>query len=47
MPIHIATGTMKGTRKRGKLLERWRGEVEEDLNIMGMKNRYAIFHEVR
>jgi hypothetical protein len=43
MPIYIATAAMKGTWKRGKLLKRWRVEVEEDLNIMGIKNRHEIF----
>jgi hypothetical protein len=37
MPIQIATATTKGTRKRGKPRKRWRYEVEEDLNIMGVK----------
>jgi hypothetical protein len=43
MPIYIATATMKGTQKSGKLHERWRDEVEEDLNVMGIRNRHAIF----
>jgi hypothetical protein len=36
LPKQIATAKMEGTRKRrpGK---RWRDEVEEDLNIMGIK----------
>jgi hypothetical protein len=29
--------TMKGTRKRGKPRKGWRDEVEEDLNVMGIK----------
>jgi len=37
MPIQIATATMKETRKRGKPRKRWRFEVEEDLNIKGIK----------
>jgi hypothetical protein len=33
MPKHIATATMKGTRKRGRPCKRWRNEVVEDLSI--------------
>jgi len=34
MPKQIATVTMVGTRKRGRLYKRWRDKVEEDLNII-------------
>jgi len=34
MPKQIATGTIKGTRKRKRPRKRWRDEVEEGLNIM-------------
>lgn len=34
MSKEIATVTMEGTRKRGRSRKRWRGEVEEDLNII-------------
>jgi hypothetical protein len=33
---------MEGTRKRGRSCKRWRDDVEEDLNIMGLKNRQAM-----
>jgi hypothetical protein len=38
MPKQIATATIEGTRKRGRPRKRWKDEVEEDLNIMGIKN---------
>ena len=37
MPKQIATTKMEGRRKRGGPLKRWEDEVEEDLNIMGIK----------
>jgi hypothetical protein len=33
---------MEGTRKRGRPRKGWRGEVEKELNIMGIKNGQAI-----
>jgi hypothetical protein len=33
----IATLTVEGTRRRERPRKRWRGEVEEDLTIMGIK----------
>jgi hypothetical protein len=38
MPKQIASATIEGTRKRGRPRKRWKNEVEEDLNIMGIKN---------
>jgi hypothetical protein len=38
MPKQIATATMKGTRKKGRPCKRWRDEVEEDLNVMQIRN---------
>jgi hypothetical protein len=35
----IATVTMEGKRKRGRLRKRWRHEAEEKLNVIGVKNR--------
>jgi hypothetical protein len=37
MPKQIAADTIEGTRKRGRPRKRWKDEVEEDLNIMGIK----------
>ena len=37
MEKQIATVTMERTRKRGRPRKRWRDEVEDDLNIMGIK----------
>jgi hypothetical protein len=39
MPKQIAAATTEGIRKRGRPCKRWKDEVEEDLNIMGIKNR--------
>jgi hypothetical protein len=33
----IAAATIEGTRKRGRPRKRWKEEVEEDLNKMGIK----------
>jgi hypothetical protein len=38
MPKQIAATTIEGKRKRGRPRKRWKNEVEEDLNIMGIKN---------
>jgi hypothetical protein len=37
MPKQIATPTMKGTRKKERPCKRWRDEVDEDLNIIGIQ----------
>jgi hypothetical protein len=42
MPKQIASATVEGIRKRGTSRKGWRDEVEEDLNIMGIKNRQAM-----
>jgi ribosomal protein L21E len=42
MTKQIATATIEGTRKRGRPHKRWKGEVEEDLNIMGIKNGRVV-----
>jgi hypothetical protein len=41
MSKQIAAATTEGTRKRGRPRKRWKDEVEEDLNIMGIKNGRA------
>jgi hypothetical protein len=38
MPKQIATATMEGTRKKGRPCKRWRDKVEEDLNVMQIRN---------
>jgi hypothetical protein len=38
IPKQIAATTIEGTRKRGRPCKRLKNEVEEDLNIMGIKN---------
>jgi hypothetical protein len=38
MAKQIAAATIGGTRKRGRPRKRWKDEVEDDLNIMGIKN---------
>jgi hypothetical protein len=41
MSKQIAAATIEGTKKRGRPHKRWKDEVEEDLNIMGIKNGRA------
>ena len=36
MPKQFSTATLQGTRETGRPGERWRNEVEEDLNVMGI-----------
>ena len=38
-PKIISTATMEGTRESVRPREKWRDEVQEDLNIMGIKKR--------
>jgi hypothetical protein len=33
---------MEGARKRGRLGKIWKGEVEENSNIIGLKHRQAM-----
>ena len=33
---------MDETRKRGRPCKRWRDEVEEDIKVMGLKNRQVM-----
>jgi hypothetical protein len=41
MPKQIAVTTIEGTRKIGRPRKRWKDEVEEDLNVMGIKKKLA------
>jgi hypothetical protein len=43
----VATLSMAGIRRREIPRKRWRGEVEEDLNTMGIKNRHKIARDHR
>jgi hypothetical protein len=47
LPKQIATAIIEGTRKRGRPRKRWKDEVEEDLNIMGIKNGRAAARDRR
>jgi hypothetical protein len=47
VPKQIAAGTMEGTKKRERSHTIWRDESEEDLNIMGIKNRQAMARDRR
>jgi hypothetical protein len=38
---------MEGTRKRGKPCKRWTEEVEDGLNVMGVKYRRAMARDRR
>lgn len=46
MPKQIATAIMEGLRKRGRPHKRQRDRIEEDLNIMGIKNRQAVARDL-
>ena len=37
---------MEGIRKRGRTRKRWRDEVEEGLNIVGIKSGQAMIRDV-
>jgi hypothetical protein len=47
MPKQIAATTIEGIRKRGRPRKRWKDEVEEELNVMGMKNGRAAARDRR
>jgi hypothetical protein len=42
MPKLIAGTVMEGRRRRGRPGKTWRDEVEEDVNVTGVKNRQAM-----
>jgi hypothetical protein len=37
MPEKIFTQELKGTRRRGRPRKRWKGEVERDLQVLGVR----------
>jgi hypothetical protein len=41
-PKQIATARMEGIRKRRRPCKGWKGEVEENLNIMEIQNRQTM-----
>jgi hypothetical protein len=47
LPKQIAVATIEGTKKRGRPHKRWKDEVEEYLNIMGIKNGRAAARDRR
>lgn len=47
MPSQITTATMEGKRKIGRPSKRCRFEFEEDLNIMGIKNKQVKVRDLR
>jgi len=47
IPKQIATGTMEGTRKRGRPRKRWTEEAEDGLNVMGVQYRRAMARDRR
>jgi hypothetical protein len=47
MPNQIATVTIEGKRKIGRPRKRCGVEVEEDLNIMGIKNKRVMVRDLR
>jgi hypothetical protein len=46
-PRNAKTATIEGTRKTGRPRKRWKDEVEEDLNIMGIKHGRAAARDRR
>jgi hypothetical protein len=42
MPKQTAAATVEGAKKRGRPHQRWKDEVEEVLNIMGIKRRKNV-----
>jgi hypothetical protein len=47
VPEQIATATMEGTSKRGRPCKRWRDELEENLNMIGIKHMQGIVKDGR
>jgi hypothetical protein len=47
MPKQIVAATIEGKGKRGRPRKRWKDEVEEGLNIMGIKNGRALARDRR
>jgi hypothetical protein len=47
MPKQIPADTTEGTRKRGRPRKRWKDEVDEGFNIMGIKNWRAVARDRR
>jgi hypothetical protein len=47
MPKQIAATIIEGIRKRGRPRKRWKDEVEEDLNVMEIKNGRAAARDRR
>ena len=37
MPKKIFTQELEGTRRRGRRMKRWNGEVERDLQVLGVR----------
>ena len=40
LPKQIAAAAVEGIRKRGRPCKRWRGELEEDLNVVEIKKKH-------
>ena len=47
IPKQFPTATIEGTRERGRPRERWPEEVEDGLNVMGVKHRRAMARDRR
>jgi hypothetical protein len=47
MPKQISTATMEGKGKVGRPCKRQRDEIEENLNILAMKQRQAMKRDRR
>jgi len=47
MPKKIFTEELEGTRRRGRPRERWKEEVERDLQVLGVRRRRELVADSR
>jgi len=47
MPKKIFTQELEWTRRRGRPSQRWKGEVERDLQVLGVRRRRELVADRR